>query len=475
MVETAYSTRQVADMAGVHRDTLLRWLREGRIPEPSRDRNNWRVFTSEEAETIVHYAKGTTPSTFSAVRDAQLAYHLSLPYADSIPRLCKLDWDFVDANTRYLTHSIHPYPAKFIPQIPNAIIQELSSVNETILDPFCGSGTTLVEALRLGRRAIGVDANPLACLISQAKTTRLSEEEAEILHVLADETASVGQQAHIGTLPLFPDLPPVPISEDDRPISKGITEWFDQHVIDELAFIKKKCLALPSSQLRPLALAAFSSIIVAVSQQDSDTRYVHREKNIMPGDTLQRFSRALAQVIRRALELTAEIDARVTAQVLKANVLDGPQVGQVDLVVCSPPYPNAFSYHLYHRTRMEWLDMDQQRFKGEEIGSHRKYSRKGPNAATVDTFRSELQTILSWLAVQVRPSRHVCFVIGDSTIRGETIKNDQLLIDVATSLGFRLEANINRRLQDTKKYFNPSIGKIKEEHIVILRNAGERT
>ena len=475
MVKTTYSTRQVADMADVHRDTLLRWLREGRIPEPSRDRNNWRVFTSEEADAIVHYAKGTTPSTSSTVRDAQSAYHLRLPYADSIPRLCELDWDFVDANTRYLTHSIHPYPAKFIPQIPNAIIQELSSVNETILDPFCGSGTALVEALRLGRHAIGVDANPLACLISQAKTTRISGEEAKVLYGLAEEIASVGQQASIGTLPLFPDLPQVPISEGDRPTSKGITEWFDQHVIDELALIKKKCLALPSSQVRQLALVAFSSIIVAVSQQDSNTRYVHREKNIMPGDTLQRFSRALDQIIRRTLELTAEVDERVTAQVFKANVLDAPQVGLVDLVVCSPPYPNAFSYHLYHRTRMEWLDMDQQRFKSEEIGSHRKYSRKGPNAATVDTFRSELQTILSWLAVQVRPSRHVCFVIGDSTIKGETIKNDQLLIDVATSLGFRLEANINRRLQDTKKHFNPSIGKIKEEHIVILRNAGERT
>jgi excisionase family DNA binding protein len=474
MVGTTYSTRQVADMAGVHRDTLLRWLREGRIPEPRRDRNNWRIFTSEETEAIVRYSKGTAPFTSRTVRDAHLTYYLGLPYADSIPRLCELDWDFSDANTGYLTHSIHPYPAKFIPQIPNAIIQELSSVNETVLDPFCGSGTTLVEALRLGRHAIGVDANPLACLISQAKTTRISEEEAKILHALAEETTGVGQQVSIGTLPLFPDLPQVPISEDDRPISKGITEWFDSHVIDELAFIKKKCLALPSNQVRQLALAAFSSIIVAVSQQDSDTRYVRREKNILPGDTLQRFSRALDQVIRRTLELSAEVDERVTAQVFKANVLDGPQVGPVDLVVCSPPYPNAFSYHLYHRTRMEWLDMDQQRFKSEEIGSHRKYSRKGPNAATVDTFRSELQIILSWLAVQVRPGRHVCFVIGDSTIKGETIKNDQLLIDVATSLGFRLEANISRRLQDTKKYFNPSIGKIKEEHIVILRNAGER-
>jgi len=475
MGETTYSTRQVADMAGVHKDTLLRWLREGRVPEPSRDRNNWRIFTSEEAEAIVRYAKGTAPSVSSTVRDAQSVYHLSLPYADSIPRLCQLDWDFVDANTGYLTHSIHPYPAKFIPQIPNAIIQELSSVNETILDPFCGSGTTLVEALRLGRHAIGVDANPLACLISRAKTTRISEEEAEILHTLAEEIASVGQQASIGTLPLFPDLPQVPISEEDRPTFKGITEWFDPHVIDELAFIKKKCLALPSSQVRQLALVAFSSIIVAVSRQDSETRYVRREKNIMPGDTLQRFSRALDQAIRRILEFTAEVDERVTARVYSANVLDGPQVGPVDLVVCSPPYPNAFSYHLYHRTRMVWLDMDQQRFKSEEIGSHRKYSRKGPNATTIDTFRSELETILSWLAVQVRPNRHVCFVIGDSTIKGETIKNDKLLIDVAMSCGFQLEANISRRLQATKKYFNPSIGKIKEEHIVILRNAGEQT
>lgn len=472
MGEITYTTRQVAEMAGVHRDTLLRWLREGRIPEPGRDRNAWRIFTPEEAAAVVRYAKSTAPPRPRIAHDAQPVYHLSLPYADSIPRLRQLDWDFVDANTGYLTHSIHPYPAKFIPQIPNAIIQELSSVNETVLDPFCGSGTTLVEALRLGRHAIGVDANPLACLISRAKTTRISAAEAEILYALVEKTASLGQQASIGTLPLFPDLPGVPISEVDRPTFKGITDWFDRHVIDELAFIKKKCLALQSRQARQLALAAFSSIIVAVSRQDSETRYVRREKNIMPGDTLQRFSHALDQAVKRSVEFTAEVDTRVAARVYKADILDCPNVGLVDLVVCSPPYPNAFSYHLYHRTRMVWLDMDQQRFKREEIGSHRKYSRKGPNAATVDTFRGELHTIFSWLANQLRPNRHVCFVIGDSTIKGEIIRNDELLVDVSTNLGFQVEANISRRLQDTKKYFNPAIGKIKEEHIVVLRNTG---
>jgi site-specific DNA-methyltransferase (cytosine-N4-specific) len=117
--------------------------------------------------------------------------------------------------------------------------------------------------------------------------------------------------------------------------------------------------------------------------------------------------------------------------------------------------------------------MDQPRFKRQEIGSHRKYSSKSPHAATIDTFRVELYTILSWLKNQLRPNRHACFVIGDSTLKGEIIKNDELLIEVAGETGFRVEANINRQLQAGKKYFNPKIGKIKDEHIVILRNSGD--
>ena len=119
---------------------------------------------------------------------------------------------------------------------------------------------------------------------------------------------------------------------------------------------------------------------------------------------------------------------------------------------------------------MLWLDMDPVTFKKEEIGSHRKYSSKGKNAATKETFSEELRTILSWISRKLKPGRHACFVIGDSTIRGETVKNDELLIEIAEDIGFSLEANINRNLQATKKSFNPKIGKIKDEHIVIFRN-----
>jgi hypothetical protein len=92
-----------------------------------------------------------------------------------IRRLCALDWELENANTKYYTHGYHPYSSKYIPQIPNRLISTFSERNDLILDPFLGSGTTLVESKVLSRNAVGVDINPLACLISRVKTTVISK------------------------------------------------------------------------------------------------------------------------------------------------------------------------------------------------------------------------------------------------------------------------------------------------------------
>jgi site-specific DNA-methyltransferase (cytosine-N4-specific) len=121
-------------------------------------------------------------------------------------------------------------------------------------------------------------------------------------------------------------------------------------------------------------------------------------------------------------------------------------------------------------TRMVWLDMNQPKFKQEEIGSHRKYSNKGKNAATVDTFKQEFRQILAWLKTVLRGGRYACFVMGDSTLRGERIDNSELISKEACEVGFLEVGRLDRTLQVTKKAFNPSIGKIKKEKILILRN-----
>src|SRR4051812_17737336 len=85
--------------------------------------------------------------------------------ADLANLLGAIDWDFADADTRRSGHGLHPYPAKFVPQIPEALIRLLTYPGELVLDCFGGSGTTALEALRAGRRAVSIDANPIAILV----------------------------------------------------------------------------------------------------------------------------------------------------------------------------------------------------------------------------------------------------------------------------------------------------------------------
>ena len=100
---------------------------------------------------------------------------LSQTELERIKNLSALDWELKDADTRYYTHGYHQYSAKYIPQIPNRLISNFTKKNDLILDNFMGSGTTLVESKVLGRNAIGIDVNPLACLISKVKTTTIQK------------------------------------------------------------------------------------------------------------------------------------------------------------------------------------------------------------------------------------------------------------------------------------------------------------
>jgi site-specific DNA-methyltransferase (cytosine-N4-specific) len=407
---------------------------------------------------IAAFAKRGNASAFT--RDATLE--------PSVARLKEIEWDFASAKTNYLTHNLHPYPAKFIPQIPNAIIQELSSVGETIADIFCGSGTTLLEALQLKRNAIGIDANPLATLITRAKTTALSDDQFELLESHLRQCRSLEDHIRPGEGDFFYNGVPF-ISEGWRPDANTCEFWFSPHVVEELSELRRLIQKLPNEQARILCQVCMSAIIVAVSKQDSDTRYVRRDKAIAPGDTVRRYIAQLNNAIEAVRELSDLIETRFNCSVHNRNILDGPETEPFDLVVTSPPYPNAYSYHLYHRTRLLWLGVDPEAFKRIEIGSHRKYSLKGAARATEETFLSEFKHTFQWLRTRLRHRRYACFVIGDSTLAGARVDNASLIASAGATAGFREVARLERVICATKKAFNPKIGKIKSENILILR------
>jgi DNA modification methylase len=95
-------------------------------------------------------------------------------------------WEYADADTQYSLHGIHPWPARMIPQIAHRLIDTRSDSGGTVLDPFCGSGGVLTEAMLLGRNGIGCDINPLAALIARVKTTPIDPTDLKI-HLRANQ------------------------------------------------------------------------------------------------------------------------------------------------------------------------------------------------------------------------------------------------------------------------------------------------
>ncbi|HXI57559.1 MAG TPA: DNA methyltransferase, partial [Polyangia bacterium] len=93
---------------------------------------------------------------------------------------------------RALTHGFHSYAGRMHPSIARGAIDAFSAVGDSVVDPFCGSGTVLVEAMGLGRRAVGVDASPLGVAIARARTTTLGEQGRQRL---LEEAARIAEQS----------------------------------------------------------------------------------------------------------------------------------------------------------------------------------------------------------------------------------------------------------------------------------------
>ena len=253
-------------------------------------------------------------------------------------RLEKINWDFVERPTPSALQRIHPYPAKFIGDIPRSLIETISLPAGTVVfDPFCGSGATLVESQRLGYQAVGIDLNPIACLISRVKTRPLPR---GIQKACADVILSSRFRA--GTA----------LADDAIP---NVAHWFQPDVRGALASIVKAIRSQAPERTHDFLFAALSSIIVRVSNQESDTRYAAISKAVTGEDVFEEFE---ASCIRLDKALASRDYVLTSCRVIEEDTLKSgaENIGRnVGLVITSPPYPNAYEYWLYHKYRMWWL------------------------------------------------------------------------------------------------------------------------
>jgi DNA modification methylase len=368
--------------------------------------------------------------------------------------LHSVDWDFADVPANTGLHAIHPYPAKFIPQIPRQLIQLFDPEERgVLLDPFCGSGTTLVEAINAGREACGVDLNPLACLISRVKTTPLPC----ALDTIAKQVTARAQELLSSETLQVPCIP-------------RLDHWFKPDIQKALAVLIREISHIPSCSTREALQVALSSIIVRVSNQESDTRYAAVEKNASAHEVFGQFKRATSSLHQAITLLSDNLFRRLgTATVLNRDILtvtpdELPR--NVGLVVTSPPYPNAYEYWLYHKYRMYWLGMDPIEVRQREIGARPHYFRK--QRQDESDFERQMSICFRLLFRVMLPGAKACFLVGRSIIHGRTIDNVALLQRAAQPYGFVTEGVISRRIPVHRKTFNPLHGKIRQEHILVF-------
>ena len=357
-------------------------------------------------------------------------------------------WDFPERVAHSDIEGLHPYPAKFVAELPRALLNILPiPAGTVVLDPFCGSGTTLVECQRREVPSFGIDLNPIACLMARVKTAPLPPG-------LADSINAVLTRAQTMSSPAIPEIP-------------NLDHWFMSQVQESLARLTV-AIAEASELHRDILRLALSSIIVRVSNQDSDTRYAAVSKTVTADSVFAWFLRAAQRIGDVLTERRYLLSA---ATVIEADTLavDPKRVFKhVGLVITSPPYPNAYEYWLYHKYRMWWLGFDPLAVKEREIGARAHFFKT--NHHTADDFTRQMTGTFQLLQRLMVQGGYACFVVGRSRIHGKIVDNAQVIEEVGRATGFDLEFSAERVLSPSRKSFNLSHANIKTETVLVLRN-----
>lgn len=391
-------------------------------------------------------------------------------------------------NTTDLTHGFHRFPAKFIPQVPRWAIQEFSSPGDCVLDPFAGSGTTLVEAIAANRIGVGIDIDPLNALICKVKTTPLDPERLhKLAHRLTDASASrLAFQTKMDGVANF-------------------DHWFVPDNSGQLQSIYSEIEKLEcSEEERRFFIVTFSSILRWVSNADDQS-----QKTYVSGTSKKRLPN-LSLVFRRQLD--KNIRGMGTLNNLRnvgsSHVIQGSAAsipladGQADIIVTSPPYLDSVDYMYNFMVEYFWLGPTlgvpsrQAYNQRRKLGLGSKQPHQAPALPSVLADLVNLDTILPYrrraveayfslmaehfreAARVVRKGGKYVLVVGNSQSNSGYIPVHDCLVRLAGAAGFGLLKAFAYRIRRHYMKF-PRKGRggiiLMDWVIVLEKGAGELT
>ena len=340
------------------------------------------------------------------------------------------DWEYGEANTQYLTHNIHRYSGKFIPQIAGRSIEILTSPGETVLDSYMGSGTTLLEAALRGRNAIGIDLNPLAVLISKVKNTVVDEEdireiESELIPYVT--SLSMGGQLSLLDQPVDEYRYASYFEENSWRLSdQWNTKWYQPDVLYQLVQVYSGIEAIENEKAHSIAMVAFSDILRKSSNASSHYPNVMYDKNVKKKPLpAKAFIESLNHITDAVLSMSQVLQGKqMSTEILLGNNLELPlEENSIDAIISHPPYIAAIPYAEYGSLSLKWMGFDSKELDGKLTGG-RRHSKQ-----VVSRFLSDYAKYMVESYRVLKPDHYMFLMVGNPVYN--------ITIQFAQAAGFR--------------------------------------
>lgn len=395
-------------------------------------------------------------------------------------------FEIAQANPNYLTHSFFKYPCKFIPEIPQWAIKKYGNPNSLIYDPFCGSGTTLLEANLFGCDAYGSEIDPMAKLLTKVKTSKPSKRQIEAMPIYFKKIIEYVNKED---------------SESTVPSINNIEHWFPRQTINKLGKALCAINGIQDQTVKDFFNICLSSIIKKVSYCDdvSPKPYVSNRIKKQPASFEEAFETIFNNYYEKEIDFS-KIERIGTTFFTPGDATSCKCEKIFDLAFTSPPYINAFDYGRTLRLEDLWLSLETEetirRKKKKYVGTEQISEKDFYNyysvcnksktlkaliekirnvdlkrATIVLKFFADITSNLVDVREHLRESSIYGIVIGDSVIRNVQIPSAEIIKEISETVGYKKELMFSYIIK------NPYIriprggrgGQIKYDNVLILR------
>lgn len=288
-------------------------------------------------------------------------------------------------STRYSVHGLHEYKGKFNPQVAHALLNIFGADSRhRILDPFCGSGTTLVEAAHLGITGSGLDMNPLAVFIANAKLSALRSNAEAVRRKFQSVTRAFSRSRHTQS------------GDDAR--HEYLAKWFTPNVLSDLERLRRAID--DDDEPSRFLLATASDLLRDWSLQDPADLRIRRRQTPLPE---QPFFEAWSDAVRGRLAILEKVQPLLRQRLCHSCARLGDsrdaasfdsEAGKFDFVITSPPYAAALPYIDTQRLSLVWLGLIEpdeiRRLDAEVLGSREVLRGRDQLAAALESNAANL-------------------------------------------------------------------------------------